>query len=66
MRSFYEDVLGFGFHSQLPESEPPIVFLTICDRGTALARGGHPEMLVLIDPTRHPGAAGLFDAIGRR
>ena len=66
MRHFYEDVLGFGFHSQFPEREPTIIFLTICDRGTALARGGHPEMLVLIDPARHPGSEGRFDAIGRR
>ena len=66
MRRFYEETLGFGFHSQLPESEPTIVFLTIGDRGSELARGGHPDMLVLIDPARHPPAAGRFDAIERR
>jgi catechol 2,3-dioxygenase-like lactoylglutathione lyase family enzyme len=66
MRSFYEETLGFGFHSQLPEREPTIVFLTICDRGTALAQGGHPEMLVLIDAARHGPAKGRFDAIERR
>lgn len=66
MRRVYEDVLGFRLHSQIPESETTIVFLTICDRGTALARGGHPEMLVLIDPVRHPGAKDLFDVVGRR
>lgn len=66
MRSFYEDTLGFGFHSQSPESEPTIVFLTVCDRGAALARGGHPQMLVLIDPARHPPAKGRFDSIERR
>jgi len=66
MRSFYEGALGFSLHSQFPDQEPTIVFLTICGRGTALALGGHPEMLVLIDPARHPPAAGRFDAIGRR
>jgi catechol 2,3-dioxygenase-like lactoylglutathione lyase family enzyme len=66
MRSFYEDTLGFTFHSQLPDHEPTIVFLTICDRGSALARGGHPDMLVLIDAARHPQAEGRFDAIDRR
>ena len=66
MRRFYEDVLGFSLHSQIPESEPTIVFLTMCDRGTALARGGHPEMLVLVDPARHRSAKGLFDVVGRR
>ncbi len=66
MRSFYEQSLGFAFHSQFPENDPTIVFLTVCDRGTALAQGGHPEMLALIDPARHPPAEGRFDRIERR
>ncbi len=66
MRAFYEDALGFEFHSQVPASDPTIVFLTIRDQGTALARGGHPEMLVLIDAARHSGVAGRFDAIETR
>jgi catechol 2,3-dioxygenase-like lactoylglutathione lyase family enzyme len=66
MSRFYQDTLGFAFHSQLPENEPTIVFLTIGDRGSELARGGHPDMLALIDPARHAPAAGRFDAIERR
>ena len=66
MRRFYEGALGFEFHSQFPQSEPTIVFLTMRDRGTPLARGGHPEMLVLIDPARHPGTAGRFDGVEHR
>ena len=66
MRRFYEDVLGFTFRNQWPETEPTIVFLAINDRGTELALGGHPDMLVLIDPARHPGTFGRFDTPARR
>lgn len=66
MRSFYQATLGFALHSQFPDNDPTIVFLTIGDRGTPLARGGHPEMLALIDPARHPPAGGRFDAIAAR
>ena len=66
MREFYEQTLGFTLHSQIPERGPTIVFLTIADPGTALARGGHPMMLALIDPVRHAPAAGRFDPITRR
>lgn len=67
MSRFYQDVLGFPLHSQFPEANPAIVFLTICDHGSALSRGGHPQLLALIDPVRHGPAQGRFDDIdGRR
>ena len=66
MRGFYERTLGFTLHSQFPETDPTIVFLTIVDHQTPLARGGHPMMLALIDPVRHPPAAGRFDSFSRR
>lgn len=61
MRKFYTEVMGFRLHSQLsmesvdpdPMGEPTITFLTICDMDTPLGRGGHPQLLVLIDYRRH-------------
>ena len=66
MSRFYQDVLGFKLHSQLPEADPTIVFLTISDPGSALSRGGHPQLLALIDPVRHGRAQERFGEIERR
>ena len=41
-----------------PEGEATISFLTVCDLDTPLGRGGHPQMLVLIDHARHVFARG--------
>ena len=53
MQKFYESVLGFTFHSQFPDSEPTIVFLTVADLDSPLGRGGHPQVFALIDAQRH-------------
>ena len=66
MSRFYQDVLGFPLHSQFPETNPTIVFLTICDHDAALSRGGHPQLLALIDPVRHGPAQERFGEIERR
>ena len=68
MRDFYAHVLGFELHSEVsmeshvadPEGEPTISFLTICQTETPLGRGGHPQMLVLIDYRRHVFAKKRF------
>lgn len=57
---FYQDVMGFGFHSQYPKTKPTIVFLSIADLDSPLGRA-HPQTLALIDPDRHPPARGKFD-----
>ena len=66
MSWFYQDVLGFELHSRFPETNPTIVFLTISDHDSALSRGGHPQLLALIDPVRHGPAEQRFDEIERR
>lgn len=53
MTNFYRAVLGFAFHSQFPETEPTIVFLTIAALDSPLGRGGHPQVFALLDPRRH-------------
>ena len=53
MRQFYEEALGFTFHSQFPDTEPTIVFLTVKELDSPLGRGGHPQLLALIDAERH-------------
>ena len=61
MRAFYTQIMGFHLHSEVsmettvanPDGEPTITFLTICNTDTPLNRGGHPQMLVLIDYRRH-------------
>lgn len=61
MRGFYTSVMGFRLHSEASfetetptaGGEPTISFLTICELDTPLGRGGHPQMLVLIDHARH-------------
>lgn len=57
---FYQRVLGFDLHSQHPEQEPTIVFLRVGPSHTSLNET-HPQLLALIDPTRHPAARGKFD-----
>jgi catechol 2,3-dioxygenase-like lactoylglutathione lyase family enzyme len=53
MTNFYREVLGFALHSQFPETEPTIVFLTIAALDSPLGRGGHPQLFALLDPRRH-------------
>ena len=61
MRDFYMRILGFPLHSELsmeklvpdPDGEPTITFLTICETDTPLGRGGHPQLLAMIDYRRH-------------
>jgi catechol 2,3-dioxygenase-like lactoylglutathione lyase family enzyme len=68
MRDFYTQVLGFKIHSEVsletaepnPAGDPTITFLTICETPTPLSRGGHPQMLVLIDYQRHVHAKARF------
>lgn len=59
-RAFYETVLGFPLHSQFPAEEPTIIFLTIAELDSPLGHGGHPQLLALIDPHRHPPAQQRF------
>lgn len=68
VRDFYMQVLGFPLHSELsmetavadPDGQPTITFLTICDTNTPLSRGGHPQLLALIDFRRHVFARKRF------
>ena len=61
MCAFYTQIMGFHLHSELsmetavanPDGEPTITFLTICNTDTPLGRGGHPQLLALIDYRRH-------------
>ncbi|GAB5406538.1 MAG: hypothetical protein Aurels2KO_47690 [Aureliella sp.] len=61
MKHFYSEVLGFPVHSEVclettepdPSGEPTITFLTIAETDTPLCRGGHPQLLALIDYRRH-------------
>ena len=50
---FYQEVLGFELHSQFPDTEPTIVFLTVAELDSALGHGGHPQLFALVDPKRH-------------
>ena len=68
MREFYRDVMGFRLHSELsmetavvdPNGEPTITFLIICETDSPLSRGGHPQLLALIDYRRHVHAKKRF------
>lgn len=62
-QKFYEDVLGFHLHSQFPEENPTIVFLTIQAIDTPLSQGSHPQLFALIDPHRHPPAKARFRGV---
>jgi catechol 2,3-dioxygenase-like lactoylglutathione lyase family enzyme len=59
-RTFYETVLGVQLHSQFPAENPTIVFLMIAELDSPLGHGGHPQLLALIDPHRHPPAQQRF------
>ena len=59
-QAFYETVLGFQLHSQYPEEDPTIVFLTIKAVDTPLSQNGHPQLFALIDPHRHAPAKARF------
>ena len=43
-----------------PDGDPTITFLTICNTNTPLSRGGHPQLLALIDYRRHVHARKRF------
>lgn len=68
VRDFYVRVLGFPIHSEVsletsvvdPDGDPTISFLTICETNTPLSRGGHPQLLALIDYRRHVHARRRF------
>ena len=62
-REFYESVLGFSLHSQYPENNPTIVFLTIAEVDSPLGHNGHPQIFALIDPRRHGPAKKRFTGI---
>ena len=72
MSAFYQEVLGFAFHSDycMPgdddpreDDRPTIVFLVIGNSPTPLSRGNHPQLLALIDPARHLLARGKFTGV---
>ena len=68
MRDFYTRVMGFSMHSELsletseadPNGQPTISFLVIREVDTPLGKGGHPQLLVLIDYRRHVFAKSRF------
>ncbi len=53
MTEFYRSVLGFAIHSQFPEMDPTLMFLTVADLDSPLGRGGHPQLFALLDSKRH-------------
>ncbi len=65
MLAFYQGVVGLREHGRMPEVDPTIVFLEVAPLGSALG-AAHPQVLALIDPARHPPAAGRFDTPQRR
>lgn len=65
MERFYTGVLGLAVHSRHPETDPTIVFIATADLEPPFGLG-HPQVLALIDPARHPPAIGRFDAPERR
>lgn len=68
VRDFYCRVMGFPIQSELsmeevtadPHGEPTITFLTISELDTPLGRGGHPQLLALVDYRRHVFAKRRF------
>ena len=60
MQSFYEQILGFEFHSQYPDDEPAFVFLSFNVQDSSLSRGGHPQMFALVDPSRYVNTRETF------
>ena len=65
MREFYEEVVGFEFFRQYPQTNPTIAFLTITDLESPLGQGGHPQFFALIDAQRHPPAQARFQGINQ-
>lgn len=53
MTAFYRSVLGFAVHSQFPEMDPTLMFLTVADLDSPPGRGGHPQLFALLDSKRH-------------
>lgn len=50
MRDFYVEVVGL-----VPwKSRPGFVFLKVVDVDTPLGRGGHPQVIALVDRDEHP------------
>ena len=66
MTHFYRETLGFAFHSQFPETEPTIVFLTIAALDSPVGRGGHPQLFALLDPRRHTFTADAYVGLDSR
>jgi catechol 2,3-dioxygenase-like lactoylglutathione lyase family enzyme len=66
LKQFYEHVLGFRFHSQYPDTEPTIVFLTISAIDTPLGYGGHPQLFALIDVKRDPHTKTTYSDLDNR
>lgn len=68
VREFYMRVMGFPVHSEVsmeetvadPAGQPTITFLTIRETDTPLGRGGHPQLLALVDYRRHVHARKRF------
>lgn len=60
MTRFYVEVMGFEPHSRYPSDRPTIVLLEIAPLGASLGRS-HPQLLALIDPSRHLSAKDKFD-----
>ncbi|GAB5559304.1 MAG: hypothetical protein SynsKO_09510 [Synoicihabitans sp.] len=63
MKSFYQEVLGFGLVNEtsfdrdgnrVPDGAPTISFLKISDIESPVGQRCHPQVLVLIDHRRHP------------
>tara|TARA_R110002111_G_scaffold260484_1_gene331864 strand:- start:527 stop:1045 length:519 start_codon:yes stop_codon:yes gene_type:complete len=65
LSKFYHEVMGFSVLSQYPKQHPTIIFLEIAKLDSPLGKA-HPQMLVLIDPDRHPSARGKFDSAVER
>jgi catechol-2,3-dioxygenase len=69
MRTFYQEVLGFNLLSEAchetgpepdPTGRPTITFLVINQLNTPLGRHGHPQLLALIDHSRHVSTKNRF------
>ncbi len=74
MRTFYENTLGFEFHSDSqsvmnPEGDdsdaPTICFLKVANSDTPLGQNKHPILLALIDYKRHRFASRFRDVATR-
>jgi len=66
MTEFYRSVLGFAFHSQFPEMDPTLIFLTVADLDSPLGRGGHPQLFALLDSKRHVFTRGRYTGLDQQ